>query len=45
MSNFERAQRKYVKKTCRVRNWRGYEATLRDRGSLSVWISLTEASL
>ncbi len=42
MSAFERSQLKYVKKAYRVRNWREYEAGLRDRGSLTVWISLTD---
>ena len=41
MSIFKRTQRKYVKKAYRVRNWREYEAGLRNRGSLTVWISLT----
>ena len=45
MSNFKRSQRKYVKKTYRVRNWHEYEAGLRDRGSLTVWISLTDGEL
>ena len=36
--NFKRTQRKYVKKSYRVRNWRKYEAGLRKRGSLTVWI-------
>ena len=43
MSIFKRTQRKYVKKAYRVRNWREYEAGLRNRGSLTVWISLTAA--
>ena len=34
MSIFKRTQRKYVKKAYRVRNWREYEAGLRNRGSL-----------
>jgi hypothetical protein len=34
-----------VKKTYRVRNWREYEAALRNRGSLTVWIALTEGKL
>ena len=38
MSIFKRTQRKYVKKAYRVRNWREYEAGLRNRGSLTVWI-------
>ena len=41
MSIFKRTQRKYVKKAYRVRNWREYESGLRNRGSLTVWISLT----
>jgi hypothetical protein len=45
MSVFKRSQRKYVKKAYRVRNWREYEAGLRDRGSLTVWISLTDGKL
>jgi hypothetical protein len=45
MSNFKRSQRKYVKKAYRVRNWREYEAGLRIRGSLTVWISLTDGKL
>ncbi len=42
MSHFKRNQRKYVKKAYRVRNWHEYEATRRNRGSLTVWISLTD---
>ena len=45
MSIFKRTQRKYVKKAYRVRNWREYEAGLRNRGSLTVWISLTAGQL
>ena len=45
MSIFKRTQRKYVKKAYRVRNWREYEAGLRNRGSLTVWISLTAGKL
>ncbi len=45
MSHFKRNQRKYVKKAYRVRNWCEYEAGLRDRGSLTVWISLTQGKL
>ncbi len=45
MSSFRRSQRKYVKKTYRVRNWREYEAGLRDRGSLTVWIALADGEL
>ena len=45
MSSFKRSQAKYVKKAYRVRNWRAYEQSLRDRGSLTVWISLTNGKL
>ena len=45
MSKFKRSQRKYVKKSYRVRNWRAYEAGLRARGSLTVWIALTDGKL
>ncbi len=45
MSIFKRTQRKYMNKAYRVRNWREYEAGLRDRGSLTVWISLTAGKL
>jgi hypothetical protein len=45
MSHFKRNQRKYVKKAYRVRNWSEYEAGLRNRGSLTVWISLTDGEL
>ena len=41
MSIFKRTQRKYVKKAYRVRNWREYEAGLRNRGSLTVLPSLS----
>ncbi len=45
MSSFKRTQRKYVKKTYRVKNWREYEQGLRERGSLTVWISVTDGRL
>ncbi len=45
MSSFKRSQGKYVKKTYRVRNWRAYEAGLRERGSLTVWLSFTDGKL
>ena len=45
MSHFKRSQRKYVKKTYRVLNWHEYEAGLRERGSLTVWISLNDGKL
>jgi hypothetical protein len=40
MSSFTRRQSKYVKKPYRVRNWAEYEAGLRSRGSLTVWIDV-----
>ena len=42
MSSFKRQQQKYVKKPYRMRNWAEYEAGLRSRGSLTVWIGLDE---
>ncbi len=45
MSKFTRRQQKHVKKSYRVRNWSAYEAGLRNRGSLTVWISLTDGKL
>ena len=45
MSDFTRSQRKYVKKFYRVRNWRKYEEGLRQRGSLTIWISVTDGKL
>lgn len=45
MSTFKRSQQKYVKERYRVRNWREYEAGLRKRGSLTVWISITDGKL
>ena len=45
MSYFKRTQSKYVKKAYRVRNWSEYEAGLRERGSLTVWISMREGRL
>ncbi len=45
MSSFKRSQRKYVQKAYRVRNWRKYEAGLRNRASLTVWIALTNGKL
>ena len=45
MTIFKRTQRKYAKKAYRLRNWREYEAGLRDRGSLTVWLSLTDGKL
>lgn len=40
MTSFKRQQQKQVKKSYRVRNWAGYEAGLRSRGSLTVWIEV-----
>ena len=44
MSTFKRTQAKYVKKAYRVRNWPEYEAGLRNRGSLTVWLDIEAAS-
>ena len=40
VSNFKRSQAKHVKKPYRVSNWPQYEAGLRQRGSLTVWLGL-----
>ena len=45
MTSFKRTQRKYVQKAYRVRNWRKYETGLRARGSLTVWLGLTDGKL
>ena len=45
MTSFKRTQRKYVQKTYRVRNWQEYETGLRARGSLTVWLGLTDCKL
>ena len=45
MTSFKRTQRKYVQKAYRVRNWRAYETGLRARGSLTVWLGLTDGKL
>ena len=45
MTSFKRTQRKYVQKAYRVRNWREYETGLRTRGSLTVWLGLTDGKL
>ena len=45
MTSFKRTQRKYVRKTYRVRNWQEYETGLRARGSLTVWLGLTDGQL
>ena len=39
MTAFKRSQAKYVRKTYKTTNWPEYEAGLRQRGSLTVWIS------
>ena len=44
MSSFTRRQAKYVKKPYRVRNWAEYEAGLRNRGSLTVWLDVDAVS-
>ena len=45
MTSFKRTQRQYVQKAYRVRNWREYETGLRARGSLTVWLGLTDGKL
>ena len=45
MTSFKRTQRKDVQKAYRVRNWRAYETGLRARGSLTVWLGLTDGKL
>ena len=45
MTSFKRTQRKDVQKASRVRNWREYETGLRARGSLTVWLGLTDGKL
>ena len=42
MTAFKRSQAKYVKRAYKITNWREYEAGLRQRGSLTVWISEDE---
>jgi hypothetical protein len=42
MTTFKRSQTKYVKKSYKTANWPEYEAGLRQRGSLTVWISEDE---
>jgi hypothetical protein len=39
MTAFKRSQAKYVKQSYTTTNWSEYEAGLRQRGSLTVWIS------
>ena len=45
MTSVTRPQWKYVQKASRVRNWREYETGLRARGSLPVWVGLTDGQL
>ena len=45
MTSFTRTQRKDVQKAYRVRNGREYETGLRARGSLTVWLGLTDGKL
>ena len=45
MTSFKRTQRKDVQKAYRVRTWREYETGLRARGSLTVWLGLTDGKL
>jgi hypothetical protein len=42
MTAFKRSQAKYVRKPYETTNWPEYEAGLRQRGSLTVWISEDE---
>ena len=42
MTAFKRSQAKYVRKSYKTTNWPEYEAGLRQRGSLTVWISEEE---
>jgi hypothetical protein len=42
MTSFKRSQAKYVKGTYKTTNWPEYEAGLRQRGSLTVWIAEDE---
>jgi hypothetical protein len=44
MTAFKRSQAKYVRKSYKTSNWPEYEAGLRQRGSLTVWISEDELS-
>ena len=39
MTAFKRSQAKYVRKSFKTTNWPEYEAGLRQRGSLTVWIA------
>jgi hypothetical protein len=42
MTTFKRGQAKYVKNSFKTTNWPEYEAGLRQRGSVTVWISEEE---
>ena len=42
MTAFKRSQAKHVRKSYKTTNWPEYEAGLRQRGSLTVWISEEE---
>ena len=42
MTAFKRSQAKYVRESYKTTNWPEYEAGLRQRGSLTVWISEDE---
>ena len=39
MPEFKRSQAKYVKKPYKISAWSEYEKSLRQRGSLTIWIS------
>jgi hypothetical protein len=43
-SSFKGRQQKYAKKPYRARNWAAYEAGLRSRGSLTVWLGVDEVT-
>ena len=42
MTTFKRSQAKYVRKSYKTTNWPEYEAGLRQRGSVTVWIAEDE---
>ena len=39
MPKFKRSQAKYVKKPYKTSNWSEYDKSLKQRGSLTIWIS------
>lgn len=44
MTIFKRQQQKHVKRPYRLRNWSKYEAGLRNRGCLTVWLEVDAVS-